>query len=34
MLNVANKWCLIRPEVPIDFGNIEITGDLDKSNLK
>lgn len=34
MSNAADKWSLIRLEVPIGFGNIEMTGDLDKINLK
>lgn len=34
MSNAADKWSLIRLEVPIGFGNVEMTGDLDKSNLK
>lgn len=32
--NAADKWSLIRLEVPIGFGNVEMTGDLDKSNFK
>lgn len=34
MSNAADKWSLIRLQIPIGFGNMEMTGDLDKSNLK
>ena len=34
MSNAADKWSLIRLEVPIGFSNVEMTGDLDKSNFK
>lgn len=34
MSNAADKWSTMILEVPIGFGNMKITSDLAKNNLK